>query len=197
MDQKFASFTQNKKLSSNKLNQQLNLKKVSPDSFNNSQAKYDTISVIYAKEIDCIAKFLSSINTVYFFSKEKFSKNLEDLKEKFKKFNININFYQVKNLDEIVNNISNFNCGVIFFDVLNDNDDMYFLSNFLDSKNIQAINFSNCNTVLSSKLSIDVDLKKNILKSLSSQEKLKVILDCVYLSLQAKRAIDLKFIAKL
>ena len=202
MCQKFAFIYQNKNHSLNKTNQKLNinatkLKKVSPHYFIKPQAKYDTISVIYAKEIDAVAEFFSKNNNINFFAKENFSKLFEDFKEKFKKFNLNLNFYQVKNLNEIITNISNFNCGAAFFDILNDKNDILLLSEFLDSQNIQAINFSNCNTILSSKMSINVDFKKNILNSLTFEEKLKIFLDCVYLNLQTKKTLNFNLNFKL
>lgn len=195
MNQKFASVNQNENHSFKKLNQKINainFKKVSPKLFLSSQEKYDAISFIYAKEIESTSKFLSSTNPLYFFSKEKFSKYFEDFKEKFEKINININFYKTNSLDEIIIKTSNLNCNIALIDILNDENDVHFMSEFLDLQNIFAINFSNCNTVLSNKMSINVDFKKNILKSLSTQEKLKIFLDCVYLGLQAKRTMNLK-----
>lgn len=197
MPQKFASIDQTKKYSCNKSNKKINInsintKKVSPDNFLNLQSKYDTMSVVYANEIENVANLFCKNNSFYFFAKENFSEIFEDFKEKFKKFNLSINFSQVKNLDEIITNISNFNCGLVFFDILNDKNDVTFMSKFLESQNIPAINFSNCSTVLSSKMSINVDFKKNILKSFSSQEKLKIFFDCVYFNLQTKRALNLK-----
>lgn len=197
MNQKFASSNQNKDYSFKKLNGKINViakkfKKVSPEFLISPQEKYDIISVIYTKEIENTLKILSSTNNLYFFSKEKFSKYFEDFKEKFKKINININFYKTNSLDEIITKTYNLNCNIALIDILNDENDVHFMSEFLDLQNIFAINFSNCNTVLSNKMSINVDFKKNILKSLSTQEKFKIFLDCVYLGLQAKRTINLK-----
>lgn len=198
MDQKFASSKQNKKQIINKSNQKLNInainfKKVSPSTHSNIQVNYDTLSVLYANEIDNIAKILSKSNSIYFFSKEKFSEIFENFKETFKNLGININFYHIKNIDEIITKTSNLNCSIALVNVLNDKNEIQFISKFLDLQKICIINFTNCNTVLNNKMSIDVDFKKNILNSLSLQEKLKIFLDCVYLSLQTKRTLDFRF----
>ena len=202
MDEKFAFIKQNENYSFNELTPKLNinaldLSKNSPCEHNVIQAKYDAISVLYAKEIENIAKLFSKTNNINFFSKENFSEIFENFKKNFENLNIDINFYQIKNLDEIISKTSNLNGCPVLIDILNDKNDTQFISNFFDCQNISAINFTNCNISLCSKMSINVDFKKNILNSLNAQEKLKVFLDCVYLSLQTKRALDLKFKIKM
>lgn len=198
MNEKFAFSEQNK----NQLNQKLNinvmdLSNFSPCKAHNIQATYDAISVLYSKEIESITHFLEQTNSFKIFSKENFSNISENFKEIFGKLNININFYQIKNLDEIITKVSTFNCTIALIEVLNDKNDTNFFSKFFDSQNIPAINFTNCNTSLYNKMSIDVDWGKNILKSLNTQEKLKIFLDCISLSLQTKRILDLNFKIKM
>lgn len=198
MDEKFALTTRNQNCAINKLKQNLSLNtmdssNISPNKSSNIQATYDIISVLYAKEIENITKILTLRNKFKFFVKENFSKFFEDFREKFKKVNLNIVLYQVKNIDEVILNIPEDNNGVVLLDVLNDKNDANLFSEFLNSKNIVYINFSNCNTVLINKMSVNVDLKKYVSKDLTSQEKLEIILDCVYLNLQAKKILDLNF----
>jgi len=200
MDEKFVSTTRNQNCAINNLKQNLSLNtitssNISPNKSSNIQATYDIISVLYAKEIENITKILSLRNNFKFFVKENFSKLFEDFREKFKKINLNIVLYQVKNIDEVILNIpeDNDNNGVVLLDVLNDKNDANLFSEFLNSKNIVYINFSNCNMVFINKMSVNVDLKKYVSKDLTSQKKLEIILDCVYLNLQAKKILDLNF----
>ena len=138
----------------------LDSSKISPYTSNNTQAKYDIISVLYVNEINHIVKYLNLNNHILLFSKEKFSKIVEDFKEIFKNLNIDLNFYQVKNLNDVITKTPNPKCCIALIDILNNKNDAKFISSFLDLQNISAINFTNRNITLSNKLSIDVDFKK-------------------------------------